>query len=102
MKVNSEDTDPQTRQALAVLGNVEQKAATLLATSAILASFNGRSMVDWLAEKVEESEIRGTMLQLVKDGLEALPQDSWFTHSFDQRACLCNWFAATDTATIGV
>ena len=43
--------------------------------------------VPWLAEKVEESEIRGAMLQLVKDGLEALPQDSWFTHSFDQRAC---------------
>jgi len=56
MKVNSEDIDPQTRQAL-VLGNVEQKAVTLLARSVILASFNGRSMVDWLAEKVEETEI---------------------------------------------
>lgn len=39
MKVNSEDIDPQTRQAL-VLGNVEQKAATLLARSHL-------SLVQW-------------------------------------------------------
>ena len=31
---------------------------------------------------------RGSMLQTcAKDGLEEVPLDSWFTHSFDQRAC---------------
>lgn len=35
----------------------------------------------------ETRQDRGSMLHLVKDGLEEVPLDSCFTHSFDQRAC---------------
>ena len=45
MKLNSEDADPQTKDALDILSTCDQHAETLLATSAVLASFNGRKFV---------------------------------------------------------
>lgn len=90
MKLNSEDADPQTKDALDILSTCDQHAETLLATSAVLASFNGRKFVEAVKDKVrhlEKPADRPSMLRLTEEIMQSLSPDFWFTNSFDLRAC---------------
>ena len=89
MKINSEDSDPQTVACLNALQMVEQTSAPLVTASAALAAFNGRPMIQYLRRQLSKAKtpVDGTaLLSMVEEAGKQLPPKSWFTTSFDKRA----------------